>query len=575
MNIAFLSSLKPTDIHNWSGTLYFMYKTLSDNHDVTWIGGQIFQDAMSCHKRNESQDVVFQPEDYSKVFGMILSRKFKDEYYDLIICRDYFFLAYLHTDIPVIYIGDTNFKLFNEYLRLTDSSVISRNDMLEQMAITKARYVVYPSMWAKECAVRYYGKEARNVEIIEFGANLSHVPLYREHTPEGECHLLFIGTNWHMKGGDKAVAIHNILSSMGVASHLTIVGCTPPYQVSDDRITIYPYVDKSSKEGMEVFDRLLTDSDFLIAPTLFDCFGIVNCEAAAYGLPVLTVDAGGVSQVVKDGGNGFLFKSDSTPKEWADSVIKLLKNPDYYKTISNQARKEYEERLNWKQWGRRMGELFTKVAKSPDVYISTYAINMKDRTDRRSHILDEFNGREEFDFHLTDAHIDVDGRRGLWNSIVAIVRKAKEDGEPVIIICEDDHFFTKSYSPNLLMPEIQKAYQLGANLLLGGIGGFGTAVPVAFRLYQVDWFWCTQFMVIYSSLFDSILSYQFQDNDTADGILSYITPKKMVIFPFISEQKDFGYSDVTLSNKEHPGRIREHFAESNLRLSLIEKLYKS
>ena len=59
-----------------------------------------------------------------------------------------------------------------------------------------------------------------------------------------------------------------------------------------------------------------------------------------------------------------------------------------------------------------MGELFTKVAKSPDVYISTYAINMKDRTDRRSHILDEFNGREEFDFHLTDAHIDVDGRRG-------------------------------------------------------------------------------------------------------------------------------------------------------------------
>ena len=113
------------------------------------------------------------------------------------------------------------------------------------------------------------------------------------------------------------------------------------------------------------------------------------------------------------------------------------------------------------------------------------------------------------------------------------------------------------------------------SLLLGGIGGFGTAVPVAFRLYQVDWFWCTQFMVIYSSLFDSILSYQFQDNDTADGILSYITPKKMVIFPFISAQKDFGYSDVTLSNKEHPGRIREHFAESNLRLSLIEKLYKS
>lgn len=28
MNIAFLSSLNPTDIHNWSGTLYYMYHHL-------------------------------------------------------------------------------------------------------------------------------------------------------------------------------------------------------------------------------------------------------------------------------------------------------------------------------------------------------------------------------------------------------------------------------------------------------------------------------------------------------------------------------------------------------------------
>lgn len=28
MNIAFLSSLNPRDIHNWSGTLYYMYHHL-------------------------------------------------------------------------------------------------------------------------------------------------------------------------------------------------------------------------------------------------------------------------------------------------------------------------------------------------------------------------------------------------------------------------------------------------------------------------------------------------------------------------------------------------------------------
>lgn len=35
MNIAFLSSLNPRDIHNWSGTLYYMYHHLEKDRSVT------------------------------------------------------------------------------------------------------------------------------------------------------------------------------------------------------------------------------------------------------------------------------------------------------------------------------------------------------------------------------------------------------------------------------------------------------------------------------------------------------------------------------------------------------------
>lgn len=37
MNIVFLSSLNPSDIHNWSGTLYFMYQKLNESNDVTIV----------------------------------------------------------------------------------------------------------------------------------------------------------------------------------------------------------------------------------------------------------------------------------------------------------------------------------------------------------------------------------------------------------------------------------------------------------------------------------------------------------------------------------------------------------
>ena len=66
-----------------------------------------------------------------------------------------------------------------------------------------------------------------------------------------------------------------------------------------------------------------------------------------------------------------------------------------------------------------------------------------------------------------------------------------------------------------------------------------------------------------------MLDYSFQDTDTADGVISKLATNIMVIYPFISEQKDFGYSDVTQSNMEQQGKIREHFARANKHMKSI------
>ena len=68
-----------------------------------------------------------------------------------------------------------------------------------------------------------------------------------------------------------------------------------------------------------------------------------------------------------------------------------------------------------------------------------------------------------------------------------------------------------------------------------------------------------------------MLDYSFQDTDTADGVISKLATNKMVIFPFISEQRDFGYSDVTQSNMEQQGKIREHFARANKRMEFVSQ----
>ena len=99
------------------------------------------------------------------------------------------------------------------------------------------------------------------------------------------------------------------------------------------------------------------------------------------------------------------------------------------------------------------------------------------------------------------------------------------------------------------------SHEQSSELLSDGIGGFDTTVPVSANRYWVDWFWSTQFMVIFKPLFQKILDYDFKDTDTADGVLSILVKDKMVLYPFISIQKDFGYSDVTRSNNDVSGWI--------------------
>lgn len=563
MNIAFLSSLNPTCIQNWSGTLYFIYLELSKNHSISWIGGELYDKVRVYHQINDDKE--FYPEEYAKTFGVILSEKFSKESYDIIICRDYFYLAYLVSKIPVIYLGDTTFDLFNSYLNIQSPNIISMLENTELKAITKADRIVYPSYWAKESAVYHYKKDPDLVHVIEFGANLDTIDFGKgSKSPSSEmCNLLFIGTNWIMKGGDKAVSIFKALQKKHIRVKLTIVGCQPDSDFHDESIVIFPYLDKSLEQDKNLIAQLFSESHFLLAPTIFDCFGIVNCEAAAYGVPVLTNNVGGVSQVVIEKQNGHLFSKDASEQNWVDCIDHYIQNPDQYEILSQQARVEYETRLNWDNWRIRVEEVISKLVTKADTYIPTYVINLRERTDRYEHITNEFKGRSEFDLTIIEASYNTDGRKGLWDSICRIISKAKSDREDVIILCEDDHYFTKYYSANLLFSNIHKAYELGADLLSGGIGGFGNAVYRDFRLYQVDWFWCTQFVVVYSSLFEPILSYEFKDGDTADGILSVLSTCSMVIYPFISEQTDFGYSDVTQSNQENSGRIREHFTSAN------------
>ena len=216
-------------------------------------------------------------------------------------------------------------------------------------------------------------------------------------------------------------------------------------------------------------------------------------------------------------------------------------------------------------------ETFIEPEKGQDVSLPVYVINLPERLDRRQHTEEQFLNKSEFELVWVDAISHPIGAVGLWQSIVKAVKMAMERDDDVMIICEDDHEFTSAYNKDYLFANIAASHEQGAELLSGGIGGFGTAVSVAPNRYWVDWLWCLQFTVIFKPLFQKILDYDFKDTDTTDGALSAIAGDKMVMYPFISIQKDFGYSDVT-SHNNSPGAITNFFREADFKMGMIHHI---
>lgn len=201
--------------------------------------------------------------------------------------------------------------------------------------------------------------------------------------------------------------------------------------------------------------------------------------------------------------------------------------------------------------------------------IPTYIINLKKRTDRKEHILKQFENREEFDVNIIEACENQNGKEDLWKSLCKIIKIAKEKDLEYVLVCEDGHFFTNAYDKDRFWEYIKTAKELDCDILNGGISGYSEATKVTDDLFQVNQFYGTQFVLVYKAMYDKILKYYFRQKDTEDGVLSKLASKCFVIYPFISEQTITGYSDVTSGNVTNLMQISKLFWDSSARLSKI------
>ena len=197
-------------------------------------------------------------------------------------------------------------------------------------------------------------------------------------------------------------------------------------------------------------------------------------------------------------------------------------------------------------------------------------VNLAERKDRYQHITKIFDSRNEFALRMYHPIPQKSGALSLWLTIKKIIETVDKD-LPFFILCEDDHEFTQNYTYRLWQPYIDEANLLDADILCGGVSWFKTGVQVSENLFWIEMFSGLQFTVIFKKFYQTILNASFSKCDQADYRISDLTEKKFVIHPFVSIQKDFGYSDVTSRNHEER-RVERLFEETSERFALLKKI---
>lgn len=373
LKIGFLSFHNPSNRSSFSGTTYYAYEALRRLPEVhvsllanryhlqenrrqlskkvlskislgkinssTWLEEMNFQDCLSAVER----DLRKTPVDVVVAFvaSSLLSHLQSQDHPPFVLV----------TDATVKYLEEA----YNHPTKLDDFQN-------EYHAIQKSSKVVYSSDFIADRATVEYdnilSKNPHKVCVVPFGPNIETVPAQiRDRGTSGQLHLLFVGREWHRKGGDIALETWQYLQANHINAHLTIIGSNPKGVEGLPNITVIPYLDKSKPEQQQQYFDILNRSHFLLLPTRADCTPMVIAEANAFGVPALVSNVGGIGTLVKPGINGYLFPSTASCTEYGDVVSKLFADPQVYRQLSKMSRNEYETRLNWDAWAQQIHQL--------------------------------------------------------------------------------------------------------------------------------------------------------------------------------------------------------------------------
>jgi glycosyltransferase involved in cell wall biosynthesis len=366
MKIAYATTFDSRDVLNWSGTPFYMSQALAETGaTIDYIGSlkrrlppgfkikQFWKKFISSQRESPRFNTVA-----AKYYSEQVAQRLKQTDAQAVISPLINPLAFLECKQPTVLWTDALYAgLLGFYSPFSHHSAqsVAQGNKITGECLQRVNLAIFCSDWAARSAAELYGISKEKIKVVPFGANincnhtLADIRDIIKQRSRTTIKFLFIGKHWDRKGGSIVFNVVKALHATGQPVELHFVGCQPPKEENIPAyIHCHGFISKRTPEGVARITQLLHESHFLFVPSRAEAYGIVFCEANAYGLPCLTSYVGGIPTVVKDNINGMTFALDAPVTTYCNYILDLMRDYSRYEELALSSFNEYQTRLNWR-----------------------------------------------------------------------------------------------------------------------------------------------------------------------------------------------------------------------------------
>ncbi|MEL6927857.1 MAG: glycosyltransferase family 1 protein [Cyanobacteria bacterium J06600_6] len=183
-----------------------------------------------------------------------------------------------------------------------------------------------------------------------------------QYSQSGEICLLNVGSTHQRKNIETILQVVATLVARGIAVRLWKLGSdfTPQQQQQIRDLQIESSVSFLGQQNQDALVHFYNAADVLLAPSLYEGFGLTVLEAMACGTPTIAANASSLPEVVGDAG---ILVEPLDVKAIADAIVRLQQDSDFRQTIVQKGLVRVRQ-FTWKQAAVDLAAVYESLALS-------------------------------------------------------------------------------------------------------------------------------------------------------------------------------------------------------------------